>query len=102
MIIAMRCITAPIAWLVPLLILCSPHCAHSQTTDPDKLLKQADALTAQRYFTRAEAVYKQVLEQDEDNPDAHMGLGKLFHQKEDWGQAGDHFGEVLEHDRTNL
>ncbi|MDZ7412241.1 MAG: GWxTD domain-containing protein [candidate division KSB1 bacterium] len=72
---------------------------HGQT---EALLVRADSLRSRGELRAAQQLYEKVLKADKSSLEARVGLGKVAVAKEDWGEAIDHFGAVLERAPDNL
>lgn len=86
-----------------LVLLCSLSLqAREQVGSPADWVARGDSLRLAGEVKAAREAYKQALKLDKHHIGARMGLGKLDLLDDNWGDAGDHFGEVLEIDPDNV
>src|SRR5262249_46331202 len=57
-------------------------------------LRLADALLGQGQAREAEELYREVLARDAKNPQAHLGLGRLAYQQNDWPESVTHLDQA--------
>jgi tetratricopeptide (TPR) repeat protein len=53
-------------------------------------LRLAEALLGQGQSDEAEALFREVMTHDPDNPTAHLGLGRLAYERDDWQDSLTH------------
>jgi tetratricopeptide (TPR) repeat protein len=70
-----------------------PLCRAVELCEPRVLaprLRLADVLLGQGQASEAEELYREVLAHEAENPQAHLGLGRLAYQRNDWPESVTH------------
>ncbi|MBN2365180.1 MAG: GWxTD domain-containing protein [Calditrichaeota bacterium] len=79
-----------------------PDCRGSENTSSADLLRQADSLFSKKNYREAADSYQKILEQNKNALPALSGLGRIAVIQSDWGEAKDHFKEILKKDPDQL
>ncbi|MBC7188531.1 MAG: GWxTD domain-containing protein [Calditrichaeota bacterium] len=69
---------------------------------PAQLLARADSLRLRGELQAARQLYQKALKADKSSLAARAGLGKIAVANEDWGEANDQFGAILERKPDDL
>ena len=76
--------------------------AQKKSPDINNLLIKGDSLLAIKKVEAAKDVFKSVLKIDKNSLHALSNLGKIAVEQQNWGEAKDRFGEILNKDPENL